>query len=76
MMSFGKPGKENGVFPCACDYDDGKEIFKPLKNPVSTATRLLLPRRSRPGRPNSNGTSRKNVMAEIDHSLRSFARRR
>ena len=28
MMSFGKPGKENGVFPWAKDYEDGKEIFK------------------------------------------------
>ena len=28
MMSFGKPGKENGVFPWAKDYEDGKEMFK------------------------------------------------
>lgn len=28
MMSFGKPGKENGVFPWAKDYEEGKEIFK------------------------------------------------
>jgi len=28
MMSFGKPGAENGVFPWARDYEDGKEIFK------------------------------------------------
>ena len=27
-MSFGKPGKENGVFPWAKAYKDGKEIFK------------------------------------------------
>lgn len=27
-MSFGKPGKENGVFPCAKDYEDAKPIFK------------------------------------------------
>ena len=28
MMSFGKPGKENGVFPWAKTYDEGKEMFK------------------------------------------------
>lgn len=28
MMSFGKPGKENGVFPWAKDYEEGKAIFK------------------------------------------------
>ena len=28
MMSFGKPGKENGVFPWAKDYEEGKDIFK------------------------------------------------
>ena len=27
MMSFGKPGKENGVFPWARDYDDAKPLF-------------------------------------------------
>ena len=27
-MSFGKPGKENGLFPQAKDYDDAKPIFK------------------------------------------------
>ena len=27
-MSFGKPGKENGVFPWAKDYDDAKPIFQ------------------------------------------------
>ncbi len=27
-MSFGRPGKENGVFPWAMDYDDAKPIFK------------------------------------------------
>ena len=27
-MSFGKPGKENGVFPWAKDYEDAKPIFK------------------------------------------------
>ena len=28
MMSFGRPGKENGVFPWAKDYEEGKELFK------------------------------------------------
>ena len=28
MMSFGKPGKENGVFPWAKDYEDAKPLFK------------------------------------------------
>lgn len=28
MMSFGTPGKENGVFPWAKTYDEGKEIFQ------------------------------------------------
>ena len=28
MMSFGKPGKENGVFPWAKDYEDAEPLFK------------------------------------------------
>ncbi|MFC6177209.1 aldo/keto reductase [Companilactobacillus huachuanensis] len=28
MMSFGKPGKENGLFPWAKTFDEGKDIFK------------------------------------------------
>lgn len=28
MMSFGKPGLENGVFPWAKDYDDAKPLFR------------------------------------------------
>ena len=28
MMSFGKPGSENGVFPWARDFEDAKPIFK------------------------------------------------
>lgn len=28
MMSFGKPGSENGVFPWAKDFDDAKPLFK------------------------------------------------
>lgn len=28
MMSFGKPGSENGLFPWAMEFDDAKPIFK------------------------------------------------
>ncbi|WP_318766142.1 aldo/keto reductase [Lactiplantibacillus carotarum] len=28
MMSFGQPGKENGLFPWAKTYEQGKDIFK------------------------------------------------
>ena len=28
MMSFGKPGSQNGVFPWARDFEDAKPIFK------------------------------------------------
>ena len=28
MMSFGKPGKENGVFPWAVEFDEAKASFK------------------------------------------------
>lgn len=28
MMSFGKPGSENGLFPWARDFDDAKPIFQ------------------------------------------------
>lgn len=28
MMSFGKPGSENGLFPWAMDFEDAKPIFK------------------------------------------------
>ena len=101
MMSFGKPGKENGVFPWAKTYDEGKEIFKKAvelginyfdtanvyqmgsseeitgrfikdfgldRDEIVVATKVNF--EMRPGRPNGGGTSRKNVMAEIDHSLK------
>ena len=101
MMSFGKPGKENGVFPWAKDYEEGKEIFKKaidlginyfdtanvyqmgtseeitgryIKNfglnrdEIVVATKVNF--EMRPGRPNGGGTSRKNIMTEIDHSLK------
>lgn len=28
MMSFGKPGPENGVFPWAMEFDDAKPLFR------------------------------------------------
>ena len=101
MMSFGKPGKENGVFPWAKTYEDGKGIFKRAielginyfdtanvyqmgtseeitgryikdfgldRDEIVVATKVNF--EMRPGRPNGGGTSRKNVMAEIDHSLK------
>ena len=100
-MSFGKPGKENGVFPWAKDYDDAKPIFKKAvdlginyfdtanvyqmgtseeitgrlikdfglnRDEIVVATKVHFDMRS--GRPNGGGSSRKNIMAEIDHSLK------
>ncbi|MBQ9479337.1 MAG: aldo/keto reductase [Selenomonadaceae bacterium] len=100
MMSFGKPGKENGVFPWAKDYDDAKPLFKRAielginyfdtanvyqmgsseeitgklirefgldRDEIVVATKVHFD--MRPGRPNGGGSSRKNIMAEIDHSL-------
>lgn len=100
-MSFGKPGKENGVFPWAKDYEDGKELFKRAielginyfdtanvyqmgsseeitgryikdfgldRDEIVVATKVNF--EMRPGRPNGGGSSRKNIMAEIDHSLK------
>lgn len=101
MMSFGKPGKENGVFPWCKDYDEGKPIFKKAielginyfdtanvyqmgsseeytgryikefglnRDEIVVATKVHFD--MRPGRPNGGGSSRKNIMAEIDHSLK------
>ena len=100
MMSFGKPGAENGVFPWARDFEDAKPIFKraidlginyfdtanvyPMgssdeitgklireyglnRDEIVVATKVHFD--MRPGRPNGGGSSRKNIMAEIDHSL-------
>lgn len=100
-MSFGKPGKENGVFPWAKDYDDAKPIFKKAvdlginyfdtanvyqmgtseeitgrlikdfgldRDEIVVATKVHFD--MRPGRPNGGGLSRKNIMTEIDHSLK------
>lgn len=100
MMSFGKPGKENGVFPWALDYEAGKPIFRRAielgindfdtanvyqmgsseentgryirefgldRDEIVVATKVNFD--MRPGHPNGGGLSRKNIMAEIDHSL-------
>ncbi len=100
-MSFGKPGKENGVFPWAKDYDDAKPIFKKAvdsginyfdtanvyqlgtseeitgrlikefgldRDEIVVATKVNFAMRE--GRPNGAGLSRKNIMTEIDHSLK------
>lgn len=100
-MSFGKPGKENGVFPWAKDYEDAKPIFKRAielginyfdtanvyqmgtseeitgrlikdfglnRDEIVVATKVHFD--MRPGKPNGGGSSRKNIMAEIDHSLK------
>ena len=101
MMSFGKPGKENGVFPWAKTYDEGKEMFKKAvelginyfdtanvyqmgsseeitgrfikdfgldRDEIVVATKVNFEMRI--GKPNGKGSSRKNIMAEIDHSLK------
>ena len=100
-MSFGKPGKENGVFPWAKDYEDAKPIFKRAvdlginyfdtanvyqlgtseeitgrlikefgldRDEIVVATKVNFAMRE--GRPNGAGLSRKNIMSEIDHSLK------
>ena len=94
MMSFGKPGKENGVFPWAeifkraielgINYFDTANVYQMGtseeitgryikdfgldRDEIVVATKVNF--EMRPGRPNGGGTSRKNVMAEIDHSLK------
>ena len=100
-MSFGKPGKENGVFPWAKDYADAKPIFKKAidlginyfdtanvyqlgtseeitgrlikeycldRDEIVVATKVNFAMRE--GKPNGAGLSRKNIMTEIDHSLK------
>lgn len=100
-MSFGRPGKENGVFPWAKDYDEAKPIFKKAvdsginyfdtanvyqlgtseeitgrlikefgldRDEIVVATKVHFAMRG--DRPNGAGSSRKNIMAEIDHSLK------
>ncbi len=100
-MSFGRPGKENGVFPWAKELDEAREIFRRAvdaginyfdtanvyqmgsseeitgmlirefgldRDEIVVATKVHFPMRE--GRPNGGGSSRKNILAEIDHSLR------
>ncbi len=100
-MSFGKPGKENGVFPWAKDYNEAKPIFKKAidlginyfdtanvyqlgtseeitgklikefgldRDEIVVATKVHFAMRE--GKPNGGGSSRKNIMSEIDHSLK------
>ena len=101
MMSFGKPGAENGVFPWALPYEDAKPLFKRAvelginffdmanvyqlgsseeitgklirefglnRDEIVVATKVNFEMRA--GKPNGAGSSRKNILAEIDHSLR------
>lgn len=101
MMSFGKPGSENGVFPWARDFEDAKPIFKKAvdlginyfdtanvyqmgtseevtgrlirefgldRDDIVVATKVNM--EMRPGRPNGGGLSRKEIMNEIDKSLK------
>ena len=101
MMSFGKPGSENGVFPWAMEFDDAKPLFKKAielginffdtanvyqlgsseeitgklirefnlnRDEIVVATKVNFEMRA--GRPNGGGSSRKNIMTEIDHSLK------
>lgn len=101
MMSFGRPGKENGLFPWAKDFADAKPIFKKAIDlgvnffdtaniyqlgtseevtgklikefgldrddiVVATKVRMVM----RPDKPNGGGLSRKEILSEIDKSLK------
>ena len=101
MMSFGKPGAENGAFPWAMVYEDAKPLFKKAielginffdtanvyqlgsseeitgklirefgldRDEIVVATKVNF--EMRPGKPNGGGSSRKNILSEIDHSLK------
>ncbi|MBQ9274303.1 MAG: aldo/keto reductase [Succinivibrio sp.] len=101
MMSFGKPGEENGVFPWALDYEQAKPLFRRAvelginyfdtanvyqngsseeitgrlirefnldRDEIVVATKVNFPMRA--GRPNGGGLSRKEILSEIDHSLK------
>ena len=101
MMSFGKPGTENGVFPWALPYDEARPLFRKAvelginffdtanvyqlgsseeitgklirehgldRDEIVVATKVNFEMRA--GKPNGGGSSRKNIMAEIDHSLK------
>lgn len=101
MMSFGVPGKDNGLFPWAKTFEEGKAIFQKAielginyfdtanvyqngtseeitgkliqafnlnRDEIVVATKVHFPMRGE--RPNSGGLSRKNILTEIDHSLK------
>jgi len=100
-MSFGKPGKENGLFSWAKDFEDAKPIFKKAidlginffdtanvyqlgtseevtgklikeygldRDDIVVATKVDM--EMRPGKPNGGGLSCKEIMTEIDKSLK------
>ena len=101
MMSFGKPGNENGLFPWAKDFEDAKPIFKKAielginffdtaniyqmgsseevtgklikefgldRDDIVVASKVRMD--MRPGKPNGGGLSRKEILSEIDKTLR------
>lgn len=101
MMSFGKPGNENGLFPWAKDIEDAKPIFKKAidlginffdtaniyqmgsseevtgklikefgldRDDIVVASKVRMD--MRPGKPNGGGLSRKEILSEIDKTLK------
>jgi len=101
MMSFGKPGSDNGLFPWAMEFEDAKPIFKKAielginyfdtanvyqldtseevtgklirefalnRDDIVVATKVRM--EMRPGKPNGGGLSRKEILSEIDKSLK------
>ena len=101
MMSFGKPGIENGLFPWALTIDKARPIFKKAidlginyfdtanvyqtgsseivtgqlikefgldRDDIVVATKVDMEMRK--GRPNGHGLSRKEILSEIDKSLK------
>lgn len=101
MMSFGKPGKEHGLFPWAKDFEEAKPIFKRAidlginffdtanvyqlgtseevtgklirefgldRDDIVVATKVRMEMRA--GKPNGGGLSRKEILSEIDKSLK------
>ncbi|MDP4201699.1 MAG: aldo/keto reductase [Bacteroidota bacterium] len=101
MMSFGKPGNENGLFPWAKDFEDAKPIFKKAielginffdtaniyqmgsseevtgklikefgldRDDIVVASKVRMD--MRPGKPNGGGLSRKEILCEIDKTLK------
>ena len=100
-MSFRDPDPENGLFPCAKDFEEAKPIFKKtidlginyfdtanvyqMENSEEVTGKLIkefglnrddivvatkVDMEMRPGRPNGGGLSRKEIMSEIDKSLK------